>query len=146
MIKLWHLLLVILTVLIGIALGQDIGPLSGTGDWLSGSPYYMSGPYYYGSPYSSDVPMSFAVPYYTSPTASSNFGYSPYYGDQLFPDYTPPAGYSPSGSPFYPGTYPYYYGTYPYQPYYQPNWTATINYAQTQSSFRVYQNGAWVTA
>lgn len=143
MIKLWHLSLVILTMIMGIALGQDIGPLSGTGDWLGGEPYYMSGPYYFGSPYSSDVPMSFTVPYYTSPSGSSNFGYSPYFGDQLFPQYTQPIGYSPAGYPIYYGTYPYLY---PNRPYYAPNWTATINYAQTQSSFRVFQNGAWVPA
>jgi len=136
MIKLWHLSLVILTMLTGIALGQDTGLLGGTGDWLSGSPYYISGPYYYGSPYSLDVPMSFTVPYYTSPSGSS-YNY-PYFGGQ-FPDYAQPIGYSPAG-------YPIYYGAYPYRPYYQPNWTATINYAQTRSSFRVYQNGAWVPA
>lgn len=141
MIKLWHLMFIMVGLLMGMAVGQDSGFLGGPGDWLSGGPYYVSGPYYYGSPYSSEVPMSFTEPYYTSPSSSSNFGYSPYYGDRLFPDYTQPVAYSPAG-------YPIYYGAYPFniQPYYQPNWTATINYAQTRSSFRVYQNGLWVPA
>ena len=122
----------ILCLLISIGCGQD---------WLDGG--------YVGS-YSWD-----AAQYFTDPIFNPNqrqIGeqiYYPYFGEEFFRDYAYPYQ-------FRNGTYPGPYGVYPFYqtPYYsdfrlsslagmesaplQKNWSETLNYAQTKSSFRVY--------
>ena len=110
----------VLCLLISIACGQD---------WLGGG---------YVGPYSGDI-----AQYFTDPTLYSNPTWGAY--QQGWQPYQFRSG-------FYPGPY----GVFPYdpEPYYsdfrlnslagmnwkpfQPNWSETMDYARTKSSFRVY--------
>lgn len=118
--------------LTGISCGQD---------WLEGG---------YVGPYRGDIAQYFTDPvFYPSQRQSWETMYYPYFGSEFFRDYAYPY---PSRNRTYMGpylAYPFYT-----QPYYsafrlesvagmqwepfQKNWSETINYSQTRSSFRTY--------
>jgi len=105
----------------------------------------------YVGPYSGDIAQYFTDPIF-SPNQGQNWEtmYYPYFGTEFFRDYAYPYQ-------FRNGIYPGPYGVYPFyqSPYYsdfrldslagmkwepfQKNWAETMDYAQTKSSFRVYQ-------
>jgi hypothetical protein len=121
-----------LSLLISNACGQD---------WLDGG---------YVGPYGGDIAQYFTDPIF-SPNQRDSWEkmYYPYFGAGFFRDYAYPYQ-------FRTGTYPGPYGIYPYyqMPYYsdfrlnslagmkwepfQKNWSETMDYAETKSSFRVH--------
>jgi hypothetical protein len=110
-----YLSAVILCLMIGVAYGQD---------WLGGG---------YVGPYSGDIGK-----YFTDPILYSN----PIVGQT----YQSKSGYYPGPYGVFPyyGTLPYYsdfrlnsLGAMTWEPF-QKNWSETMEYAQTKSSFRVY--------
>jgi hypothetical protein len=118
--KIWHITIFILCLLIGIVCGQD---------WLNGG--------YVGS-YSGDI-----AQYFTDPIFFSNSGGQPFH----FSSGTHPGPYG--AYPFYPS--PYYsdfrlnsLGGINWEPF-QKNWTATMDYAKTKSSFRVYPRSIYTS-
>jgi len=121
-----------LCLMIGIAFGQD---------WLGGG---------YVGPYRGDISQYFTDPiFYPNQRQTWEQMYYPYFGAGFFGDYAYPYQ-------FRNGTYPGPYGVYPFNPlpYYsdfrlnslagmqwepfQKNWSSTMDYAKTKSSFKVY--------
>jgi hypothetical protein len=113
---------------------------------------YLDGGYV--GPYGGDIAQYFTDPIF-SPNQQQSWGtmYYPYFGTEFFRDYAYPYQ-------FRNGTYPGPYGVYPFyqSPLYsdfrlnsiagmdwepfQKNWAETMDYAQTKSSFRVYQGSS----
>ena len=105
----------------------------------------------YVDPYVGDISQYFTDPIF-SPNQRQSWEsmYYPYFGAEFFRDYTYPYQ-------FRNGIYPGPYGVYPFyqSPYYsdfrlnslagmnwvpfQKNWSETMDYAKTKSSFRIYQ-------
>jgi hypothetical protein len=127
-----YLTVFVLCLLISIACGQD---------WLDGG---------YVGPYGGDIAQYFTDPiFYPNQHQSWEQMYYPYFGAEFFWDYAYPYQ-------FRNGIYPGPYGVYPFYPlpYYsdfrlnslagmkwepfQKNWSETMDYAKTKSSFRVY--------
>jgi hypothetical protein len=145
MMKIKNFYLILITLLIGSACGQE---------WLEGG--------YVDSSDGSDIAQYFTDPiFYSSPTGAQRNAweqnYYPYFGDEFFRDYAQPYQ-------FRPGIYPGPYGVYPFspepfysdlrlkslsgmqwEPFHKSNWSETINFARTRSSMRVYQNGVWIS-
>jgi hypothetical protein len=132
-----YLIVLIICFSSSITVGQD---------WLVGG--------YVGS-YSGNIGQYFTDPiFYPNLQQSGKIMYYPYFGRQFFWDYAYPYQ-------FRNGTYPGPYGVYPYYPsaYYsdfrlssvagmnwepfQKNWSETMEYAQTKSSFRVYPRASY---
>ena len=126
-----------LCLLISIASGQE---------WLEGG-YVRS--------YSGDIAQYFTDPIFSPNQRQSwEMMYYPYFGAEFFRDYAYPYQ-------FRNGTYPGPYGVYPFyqMPYYsdfrlnslagmtwepfQKDWSKTMDYAETKSSFRVYPRSSY---
>ncbi|MFZ3148288.1 MAG: hypothetical protein WA137_04540 [Methanothrix sp.] len=120
---------------------------------LAGGQDYLGGGYV--GPYGGDIAQYFTDPIF-SPNQQQSWEtmYYPYFGSEFFMDYAYPYQ-------FRNGTYPGPYGVYPFyqSPLYsdfrlnslagmdwepfQKNWAETMDYAQTKSSFRVYQGSSY---
>jgi hypothetical protein len=121
-----------LCLLVSIACGQE---------WLGGG---------YVGPYGGDIAQYFTDPIFT-PNQRQTWEqmYYPYFGAEFFRDYAYPYQFRNGTYPGPYGVYPYYQSSYysdfrlnslagmKWEPF-QKNWSETMNYAQTKSSFRVY--------
>lgn len=149
--------LLMLMLLAGAASGQDWNAYAQ--DWI-GSGQYYDGSYreqYY--PYfGEDFFTSGYNPYESSPEAIAahrerfEAPFLPYFGDLFLSKGEPYQFAYPGPWTVYP-LYPYDYYDYPSEnrpvmkwPAFQKNWTSTINFARSSSSFRILSGGAWTTA
>jgi len=123
-------------ILTSITIGQDWLEGGSVGSYRGDIAQYFTDPIFFPSPMGANR-QSWELMYY------------PYFGSEFFRDYAQPYQYTP-------GIYPGPYGVYPFNPlpYYsdfrmnslagmnwepfQKNWSETMDYARTKSSFRVY--------
>ncbi len=149
--------LLMLMLFTGAAIGQDWNAYAQ--GWIGSGQYYDAGyrEQYY--PYfGEDFFSSGYNPYESSPKAidaqrkSFEAPFLPYFGD-LFLSKGEPYRFAYPGPWVDYSLYPYGYYDYPSEnrpimvwPAFQKNWTSTINFARSSSSFRVFSGGIWTTA
>jgi len=117
--------MLMILLLTGSSMGQELWNLGSSQDWLSAGPIYSMAPYYY-HPYPYDQLSGFAKLYaydYASP-----FYFPSYY----FVD--PKPYYTEFWAQAYPGVW--WVG-------YHQDLGRTLDIARTGSSFRIYRGGVW---
>lgn len=149
--------LAMLMLLVGATSGQDWNAYAqgwiGSGQYYDGSNREQYYPYF-----GEDFFNSGYNPYESSPEAIEarrtrfEAPFLPYFGD-LFLSQGEPYRFAYPGPWVDYSLYPYGYYDYPSGnrpvtgwPAFQKNWTSTINFARSSSSFKVFSGGAWTTA